>query len=118
MRRTKKRPVYSTDSARAKRCPRCGTFPCRCPKPKSLSPERQVAYIRRESKGRRGKTVTVICNLQLTPTDMADLCKRLKKACGTGGTVKEGVIEIQGHQRERVAAELEKLGYRTKLAGG
>ena len=118
MRNTKKRPVYSTDSARAQRCPRCGTFPCRCPKPKSLPPEQQTAYIHRESKGRRGKTVTLIRNLKLTPTDMASLCKGLKKACGTGGTVKEEVIEIQGNQREKVATELEKLGYKTKLAGG
>jgi len=114
----KKRPVYSTNSAHTKRCPRCGKSLCRCPKPSSLPPEQQLAYIHKESKGRRGKTVTVIRNLKLTPTDMAALCKRIKRACGAGGTVKEGVIEIQGNQRERVATVLEKLGYKTKLAGG
>ena len=118
MSRHKRGPVYSTDSGRAKRCPRCGMSVCRCPKPSSLRPEQQTAYLHRESKGRRGKTVIVIRNLQLTPTDMAALCKRIKRACGTGGTVKEGAIEIQGNQRERVATVLEKLGYRTKLAGG
>ncbi len=118
MSRNKQRPAYSTNSARAKRCPRCGRSPCHCPKPSSLLPEQQIAYIHQESKGRRGKTVTVIRNLQLTPTDMAALCKQLKSACGAGGAVKEGAIEIQGNQRERVATLLEKLGYKTKLAGG
>ena len=118
MRRERKAPVYSTDSARARRCERCGRYPCRCPKPKSLPPEQQMVYLHRDRKGRRGKTVTVLRNLQLTPEDLAALCKRLKKACGTGGTAKEGVIEIQGDKRERIAAELEKLGYKTKLAGG
>ena len=62
--------------------------------------------------------MTVIRNLKLTPADMTALCKRIKRACGAGGTVKDGAIEIQGNQRERVATVLEKLGYKTKLAGG
>ena len=70
MARKRRNTVYSTDPAYLKRCPRCGSFPCRCPKPKSLPPEQQTAGIRREKKGRGGKTVTVIKDLQLTPEDM------------------------------------------------
>jgi translation initiation factor 1 len=118
MRRKKRNVVYSTDSAAAKRCPRCGSYPCRCPKPKSLPPEQQTAEIRREKKGRGGKTVTVIRELQLTPADRKALAKRLKKKCGTGGAVKDETIEIQGDLRDRVAEELQKLGYKTKFTGG
>ena len=118
MRRKGRNVVYSTDSAAAKRCPRCGSYPCRCPKPKSLPPEQQTACIRREKKGRGGKTVTVVMDLQLTPGDMKALSKTLKKKCGTGGAVKDGNIEIQGDQRERIAEELQKLGYKTKFVGG
>jgi len=118
MSRKKGKLVYSTEPARLKRCERCGSYPCRCPKPKSLPPEQQTAYLHKDRKGRKGKTVTVVRQLQLTPKDAAALCKRLKRACGAGGTVKDGEIEIQGDQREKVAAELERLGYQTKMAGG
>ena len=118
MARKRRNVVYSTDSAAAKRCPRCGSYPCRCPKPKSLPPEQQTACIRREKKHRGGKTVTVIMELQLTPQDMKALAKQLKKKCGTGGTVTDGNIEIQGDNRDKVAAELQKLGYKTKFVGG
>lgn len=57
-------------------------------------------------------------NLVLSPDDMKALAKKLKEACGTGGTIKEGVIEIQGEQRERTADVLRKLGYKVKIAGG
>jgi translation initiation factor 1 len=118
MAQKRRRVVYSTDSAAAKRCPRCGSYPCRCPKPKSLPPEQQTACIRREKKGRGGKTVTVSRELQLTPDDMRALGTQLKKSCGSGGAVKEDTIEIQGDHREKVAEELQKLGYRTKFVGG
>jgi translation initiation factor 1 len=106
------------DSAVAKRCPRCGSYPCRCPRPRSLPPNQQTATIARDRKGRGGKTVTVVRNLQLTPEDMHALASQLRRACGAGGTVKDGAIEIQGDHREKVAAELQQLGYLTKLAGG
>ncbi len=109
--------VYSTDP-KFKPCPRCGRYPCRCPKPRSLPPEEQTAAITRERKGRGGKTVTVISGLQLKPEDMKNLAKQLKQACGTGGTVKEKTIEIQGDHRDQVAEELRRLGYKTKFAGG
>jgi translation initiation factor 1 len=115
----KTRPlVYSTNPETMKRCPRCGRYPCRCPKPKSLPPEQQTAYIQRETKGRGGKTVTLVRNLQLTPEDLKSLARHLRKACASGGTIKEGAIEIQGDHREQVADELGKLGYKSKFAGG
>jgi translation initiation factor 1 len=62
--------------------------------------------------------VTVIFGLQLSPDDLKELTTQLKQACGVGGTVKDGVIEIQGDQRERVAERLRSLGYKTKFVGG
>lgn len=118
MTRKKRNVVYSTDSAAAKRCPRCGSYPCRCPRPKSLPPQEQTASIRREKKGRKGKTVTVIMDLTLTPEDLKALSKELKKKCGSGGAVKNGTIEIQGDHRDKAAAELQKMGYKTKFVGG
>jgi translation initiation factor 1 len=118
MPRDENRTVYSTDPNFTKRCPRCGSYPCRCPKPKSLPPQQQMATIQREVKGRGGKTVTVIRNLQLNEQDLAALAKLLKQACGSGGTVKDGNIEIQGDHREKVAARLQSLGYKTKFTGG
>ncbi len=87
-------------------------------KPVSLPPEEQTAEIRREKKGRGGKTVTVIYNLQLTADDLKALSKQLKKSCGAGGAVKDGSIEVQGDHRDKVAEELQKLGYQTKFIGG
>lgn len=109
--------VYSTDPDFSRRCPRCGSQPCRCPA-EGRPPARQTARIQREKKGRGGKTVTVISGLQLAPEELAALAKRLKGLCASGGTIKDGAIEIQGDHREQVAAELQKLGYRTKLSGG
>lgn len=91
------------------------------PKPKavvSLPPKQQTAYLHRDSKGRGGKTVTLVKNLVLSEEDMKALVKRLKQVSGSGGTVKDGLIEIQGDQREKLAEFLRKLGYKVKLAGG
>jgi len=85
---------------------------------KSLPPQQQIAYLHRESKGRGGKVVSVVKNLMLTPADMKALSKKLKAVCGSGGTVKDGLIEIQGEHREQIAKTLEKLGYKVKVAGG
>ena len=117
-RRRKRNVVYSTDPAFKNRCERCGGNPCRCPKPKSLPPADQTAHLHREKKGRGGKTVIIVKNLQLTPADRKALAKQLKKKCGVGGAVKEGNIEIQGDLRDKVATELQKLGYKTKNIGG
>lgn len=85
---------------------------------RSLPPQQQTAYLHRESGGRGGKVVSVVKNLALTEEDLKTLAKKLKQECGTGGTVKDGVIEIQGEHRQRMAEVLQKLGYKTKIAGG
>jgi predicted translation initiation factor SUI1 len=72
----------------------------------------------RETAGRRGKGVTTVFDLPLDENAVRELAALLKQRCGTGGTVKDGRIEIQGDQRERIAAELEKLGYKVKRIGG
>jgi translation initiation factor 1 len=91
----------------------------RAPRPvKSLPPGKQIAYLHRESKGRGGKTVTLVKNLVLAENDLKTLAKKLKSACGTGGTVKDGIIEIQGEHRQKIAELLRKQGYQVKIAGG
>lgn len=85
---------------------------------KSLPPNQQTVYLHRESKGRGGKGVSLVKNLALNEKDLKALAKQLKRACGSGGTVKNGVIEIQGEQREKIAETLQKMGYKTKIAGG
>jgi translation initiation factor 1 len=84
----------------------------------SLPPHQQTIYLHRDSKGRGGSSVTLLKNLVLSPEEMKKLAKRLKQVCGSGGTIKENIIEIQGEHREKVAEELKKMGYRVKIAGG
>jgi translation initiation factor 1 len=84
----------------------------------SLPPQQQTAYLHRDSKGRGGKVVSLVKGLALSEADLTSLAKQLKQACGSGGTLKEGVIEIQGDHREKIAEVLHKLGYKVKLAGG
>ncbi|MCZ2340581.1 MAG: hypothetical protein LC104_02145 [Bacteroidales bacterium] len=77
-----------------------------------------TAKVGRETAGRRGKGVVTIFDLPITESQLKELAATLKSRCGTGGTVKEGRIEIQGDIRDRVIAELEKLGYKVKRVGG
>lgn len=77
-----------------------------------------IVRIRRETKGRGGKAVTVVSGIPLAESALKVLCKQLKKRCGVGGSVKDDCIEIQGDQRSLLQAELEKQGYTVKLAGG
>jgi len=77
-----------------------------------------IVRIRRETKGRKGKGVTTLSGFDLDPSALKTLAKQLKKTCSTGGTVKDGIIEIQGDHRDKLKAELDKLGYVVKLAGG
>lgn len=84
----------------------------------SLPPRQQTAYLHRDSKGRGGKTVTLVKRLMLSEVDMKNLARQLKQVCGSGGTVRDDVIEIQGEHREKIAAALKKLGYGVKIAGG
>jgi translation initiation factor 1 len=74
--------------------------------------------IRRETSGRSGKGVTTIAGIPLADTELRALAKQLKQQCATGGSVKDGVIEIQGDHRTAIKTALEALGYRVKLAGG
>lgn len=83
----------------------------------SSSPKDAVR-VSRESKGRRGKTVTIISGLTLDDAKLQELATRLKQICGTGGTVKDGKIEIQGDQCDRILAELQNRGYKAKRSGG
>ncbi len=88
------------------------------PTARSAPPKGQTIYLHRESKGRGGKTVTLIKGLRLTPDDLKDLARELKQACGVGGALRQEVIEIQGDQRERLALILKSKGFQVKIAGG
>jgi translation initiation factor 1 len=85
---------------------------------KSLPPNQQLVYLHRDSKGHHGGIVTLVKKLVLSPEDMKELAKKLKQICGSGGTVKQDVIEIQGEHREKIAESLVKMGYKVKIAGG
>jgi len=117
--------VYSTDLGRM--CPTCGKAiaACICKQAKAVpgivpgsKSKDNIVRISRETKGRGGKSVNVISGLALAPAELENLCTQLKKRCGTGGTVKEGAIEIQGEHRDTLVAELSKRGYTVKKAGG
>ncbi|MBE9504690.1 MAG: translation initiation factor Sui1 [Proteobacteria bacterium] len=113
------RTVYSSELGRL--CPGCGQAVdrCRCGDKKTPATSRDgLVRLNREVSGRGGKAVTVITGLPLEDKALRDLSKKMKKRCGTGGTVKNGNIEIQGEHGELLMAELSKLGYRVKLAGG
>jgi translation initiation factor 1 len=101
-------------------CPACRQPAERCTCRTKAEPARGEGTVRvgRETKGRRGKGVTIVSDLSLDESEIAALAARLKERCGTGGTVKGGRIEIQGDQRDRVAADLEKLGFKVKRSGG
>jgi translation initiation factor 1 len=113
--------VYSTDSGRT--CPSCrqARADCRC---KALAAAALVAQgdgiarVTREKQGRGGKTVTVVRGLPLGTEALAALGKRLRNACGAGGTAKDGVLEVQGDHAERVVALLLAEGHKAKRAGG
>lgn len=85
---------------------------------KSLPPHQQTVYLHRDSRGRHGGTVTLVKKLVLSAEDLQELAKKLKQLCGSGGTVKENVIEIQGEHREKIAEALMKMGYKVKITGG
>lgn len=88
------------------------------PPTKEASKKQITLKVGRETAGRRGKGVTTVFDMPFSEAIVLDLAAKLKQRCGTGGTVKDGRIEIQGDQRERIVAELEKLGYKVKRAGG
>jgi len=110
--------VYSTEFGRM--CPVCGRpiSNCLCSK-KTVTPMGDgIVRVGRETKGRRGKGVTLITGVPLDQEGMQKLTKQLKQKCGAGGAVKEGIIEIQGDHRDVLVEELVKQGFRVKRSGG
>ncbi len=100
--------VYSTDHGRV-----------RPEKKKPAVPKGDgIVRVGRETKGRKGAGMTVVSGVPLHPEGLRDLAKQLKQKCGTGGTVKAGVIEIQGDHRDLLVADLQTRGYTVKRSGG
>ncbi|BAY78868.1 translation initiation factor SUI1 (plasmid) [Nostoc linckia NIES-25] len=83
-----------------------------------LPPQQQNLRVQATRAGRKGKTVTVITGFQAKPETLADLLKQLKTQCGTGGTIKDNEIEIQGDHKQKIMEILTKLGYKAKISGG
>lgn len=101
-------------------CPKCHQLKktCTCQSEPPAPSKSTVVRVGRETKGRRGKGMTIVSDLPLDENGLAELAARLKTRLGTGGTVRDGRIEIQGDHRDRIVEELEGLGYRAKRAGG
>ena len=112
--------VYSTEGGRM--CPACRRplAQCSCRQAAGASAPAGDGIVRvlRETKGRGGKAVTVVRGVPLAGQPLAQLGQQLKAACGSGGTVKDGVIEVQGDHVEKVMALLQQQGYKVKRAGG
>jgi translation initiation factor 1 len=110
--------VYSTEHGRM--CPVCGkpVAKCLCHQKKVIPQSDGIVRVGRETKGRKGKGVTIIIGVPLDETRLKELCKELKAKCGAGGTVKGGVIEIQGDHRDLLLEELRKRAWTVKLVGG
>ena len=110
--------VYSTDSGRM--CPVCRQpiTHCICNKAPAQPPSDGVVRVSLDTKGRAGKGVTVVRGLALDDAALTLLGKQLKAACGSGGTVKDGTVEVQGDHRDRVMAVLKGLGFVAKRSGG
>jgi translation initiation factor 1 len=116
------RLVYSTETGRI--CPSCQKLinDCNCKKKKS-KPQTNIKYdgiirIQHEVKGRKGKTVTTVSGFQINADELKNLASQLKRRCGTGGSVKDGVILIQGDHRDTLITELKNRGFKAKIAGG
>ena len=111
--------VYSTQHGRI--CPGCRmpVANCQCRRAaKAPDTGDGVVRVGRETKGRKGKGVTVVTGVPLVADALDELGSKLKRSCGSGGTVKDGVIEIQGDHRDLLVAELTKLGWTVKRSGG
>ena len=110
--------VYSTDSGRM--CPACRqpVAQCVCHLKKPAPVGDGIVRVSRQTKGRGGKAVTVVTGLALDAPALTDLGKKLKATCGSGGTVKDGVIEVQGDHCDKVVTALQAQGWTVKRAGG
>ena len=109
--------VYSTEFGRT--CPECRepVDNCRCGEPEAPKGD-GIVRVSRESKGRGGKVVTLVSGIPLVGAELKTLAKELKKKCGVGGALKDGVLEIQGEQRDLLVSELTKRGFTAKKVGG
>jgi translation initiation factor 1 len=116
------RLVYSTETGKI--CPSCQKTDsdCTCKKKKSRTQTNikfdGIIRIQREVKGRKGKTVTIVSGFQINANELKSLATQLKRRCGTGGSVKDGVIIIQGDHRDSLFTELKNRGFKAKIAGG
>ncbi len=110
--------VYSTLHGRM--CPSCNNplDDCNCKTIKPVIKNDGFVRISRETKGRKGKTMTVISGLPLSQERLTSLAKQFKQQCGTGGTVKDDCIEIQGDHRDKLFDSIAKLGFKVKKSGG
>jgi translation initiation factor 1 len=110
--------VYSTGIGTL--CPNCRrpVKECVCPKGAPGAAKPVAVRVGRETKGRAGRGVTTVSGLPLTEAELTELAAKLKKRCGSGGTVRDAVIEIQGEHRDTVVAELLRLGWPSKKSGG
>lgn len=110
--------VYSTETGGT--CPKCNKplKKCTCKQQKAQPKRDGIVRVGRETKGRKGKGVTTVTGLPLTLDQIGDIAKKLKQKCGSGGTVKNAVIEIQGDHRDTIIEELSKQGYTVKRSGG
>ena len=117
-RRGDDRLVYSSEQGRV--CPGCGRpkAQCGCEQPRRIDRGDGIVRVRREKKGRRGKTVTTISGVPLPSEELERLASELKRRCGTGGSAKNGVVEIQGDHCDTLVEELTGRGYTVKRAGG
>jgi translation initiation factor 1 len=115
---TTARIIYTTGAGQL--CPNCRkpVRDCVCPKGVPGAAKPAAVRVGREVKGRAGKGVTTVIGLPMSLSDIESLAARLKKRCGSGGTVRDGVIEIQGEHRDVIVAELIKLGWPAKKSGG
>src|ERR1700749_1360676 len=112
------RLVYSTGIGTL--CPNCrrAVRECVCPKNAPGAAKPAAVRVGRATQGRAGKGVTTVTGLPLSSADLESLAAKLKKRCGSGGTVRDGVIEIQGEHRDTLVQELIKLGWDAKRSGG
>ncbi len=116
MKKSNSRLVYSTDN---NICPKCSKIlkNCSCKKA-TKQPFDGVIRISRQTKGRKGSGVTLATGLPFQDAELKKFAKLLKQKCGSGGTVKDGVVEIQGDHRDLLLQEIEKKGLKAKKAGG
>ena len=110
--------VYSTEQGRL--CPECSEAiaQCRCKQQAAIPESDGIVRLQRQTKGRKGKGVTLITGLALPDKELKQLAKTLKQRCSTGGAVKNGIIEIQGDQRSLLQPLLQDRGFTVKISGG